>query len=235
MRKVSDTMSMSTRFNIWSRGSLLLVASLILTWLGVSVPAHADDQTPDQIVNSVARDLLTDISQHREQLRNNPTELRKVVDKYLLPRFDTEYAARLVLGKHWREATPEQRKAFIDGFYKSMLTNYGTALVDFTLDRLNILPYRGNPGDTNATVRTEIRRSNGATVPVNYTLHKVDGGWKAYDVTIEGVSYVKSFRTDFGTEIDQKGLDAVIQRLQSQQSSTVDSSGKPKPAATKGS
>jgi len=209
----------------------------VRTWLGcimsgvlllsVSTTARADDETPDQVVNSVARDLLTDIDQHRDAYRKDTAQLRKLIDKYLLPRFDSEYAAKLVLGKHWREATPEQRKQFIDGFYQSMIANYGTAVIDFSLDRLNILPYKGNPGDTTATVRSEVRRSNGATVPVNYTLHKVDGGWKAFDVTIEGVSYVKSFRTDFGSEIDQKGLDEVIKRLQSKQTPTVDSSGKP--------
>src|SRR5882757_4388932 len=206
---------------------LACIMSSVLLLLSVSTTARADDETPDQVVNSVARDLLTDIDQHRDAYRKDTTQLRKLIDKYLLPRFDSEYAAKLVLGKHWREATPEQRKQFIDGFYQSMIANYGTAVIDFSLDRLNILPYKGNPGDTTATVRSEVRRSNGATVPVNYTLHTVDGGWKAFDVTIEGVSYVKSFRTDFGSEIDQKGLDEVIKRLQSKQTPTVDSSGKP--------
>lgn len=227
MMSCSEDSNMSAWFGSWTRTWLVCLTTGMLVLLSLSMPVHAEDETPDQVVNSVARQLLTDISQHRDQYRQNPAELRKLVDKYLLPRFDSEYAARLVLGKHWREATPEQRKAFIDGFYKSMIANYGGAVIDFTLDRLNILPYKGNPGDTTATVRSEIRRSNGSTVPVNYTLHKVDGGWKAFDVTIEGVSYVKSFRTDFGTEIDQKGLDAVIQRLQSQQGPTVDESGKP--------
>lgn len=231
---LSQNVSVMSGLNSWTRAWLVVLTSSMLALLSFNMPAWADDgQTPDQVVNQVARDLLTDISQHREEYRKNPAELRKLVDKYLLPNFDSEYAARLVLGKHWREATPEQRKAFIDGFYKSMIANYGDAVIDFTLDRLNILPYKGNPGDTIATVRSEIRRSNGSTVPVNYTLHKVDNKWKAYDVTIEGVSYVKSFRTDFGTEIDQKGLDAVIQRLQSQQTPTVDASGKPASGAAK--
>lgn len=218
---------MNSKLNAWLRVGIAATASALLVLFAATTPALADDTSPDQVVNSVARDLLTDVNQHREQYRKNPADLRKLVDKYLLPNFDSEYAARLVLGKYWREATPEQRKAFIDGFYKSMIANYGDAVIDFTLDRLNILPYRGNPGDPNATVRSEIRRSNGSTVPVNYTLHKVDGKWKAYDVTIQGVSYVKSFRTDFGSEIEQKGLDAVIQRLQAQQGPTVDADGKP--------
>jgi phospholipid transport system substrate-binding protein len=77
-----------------------------------------------------------------------------------------------------------------------------------------VLPYKGDPNEQNATVRTTIKRDNGTQIPVNYSLHKTPDGWKAWDVTIEGVSYVRSFRTDFGTEIDQKGIDSVINRLQ---------------------
>lgn len=198
-------------------GTLALACAL----LAVTPAIRADDANPAQLVDSVAKQLLTDLEAHREQYRKEPAQVRKLVDKYLLPYFDTEYAARLVLAKHWRTATPEQRKTFVDAFYQSMLSNYGNALLDFTADRMKILPYQGKPDDKNATVRTEIRRSNGTVVPVNYTLRKTENGWKAFDVTIEGVSYVKSFRTDFGTEIDQKGLDAVIKRLQTQPDAIV--------------
>jgi phospholipid transport system substrate-binding protein len=132
----------------------------------------------------------------------------------LLPNFDTEYAARLVLGQAWRTATPEQRKRFVDAFYHSLLHNYGNALVDFTADRFAILPYKGDPSAATAEVRTEVKRSNGEKVPVNFMLRKVEGQWKAWDVVIEGISYVKSFRTDFASEIQQKGLDEVIDRLE---------------------
>ena len=132
----------------------------------------------------------------------------------LLPNFDSEYAARLVLGQTWRTATPEQRKRFVDAFYHSLLRNYGAALVNFTADRFVILPFKGDPGDTQATVRTEVKKDTGEKVPVNFSLHQTPQGWKAWDVVIEGISYVKSFRTDFAAEIQQKGLDEVINRLE---------------------
>jgi len=107
----------------------------------------------------------------------------------MLPYFDTSYAAQLVLGKNWRTATPEQRKRFVEGFYQSMLQNYGTALLEFTPDRLKILPFQGKPEDAQATVRSEVRRDNGTRVPVNYTLRKTPEGLEAYRLTI------KAFRT----------------------------------------
>ena len=169
---------------------------------------------PQELVENSAKRMLVELDANRAMYSKDPAKLDALVANVLLPNFDTEYAARLVLGQTWRTATPEQRKRFVDAFYHSLLRNYGSALVDFTADRFVILPYRGDPNDTTASVRTEVKRSNGDKVPVNFSLRKVDGVWKAWDVVIEGISYVKSFRTDFGSEIQQKGLDEVINRLE---------------------
>jgi len=174
---------------------------------------------PQELMDKVSRDLLRDLDADRAALAKDPARLRALVDKHLLPHFDTNYASQLVLGKHWRTATEAQRKRFIEAFYGTLMADYGDALLEFTADRLKILPFRGDPAANSATVRTEVKRDDGTPVPVNYTLRRTPQGWKAWDVTIEGISYVKNFRTDFGTEIDQKGLDAVIQRLESQNAS----------------
>jgi phospholipid transport system substrate-binding protein len=171
---------------------------------------------PQELMESVANSLLGELEANREALRNDPAALRDVVDRHLLPHFDTDYAGQLVLGKHWRQATPAQRKRFVDAFYQSLMRNYGEALLDFTADRMKILPFRGDPNATSATVRTEVRRDNGTLVPVNYSLRKTPSGWKAWDVTIEGISYVRNYRNDIGAEVAQKGIDAVIQRLEAQ-------------------
>jgi phospholipid transport system substrate-binding protein len=171
---------------------------------------------PHEIIKDTAQRLLKSLDADREGYRKNPERVKKLVDELMLPHFDTDYAARLVLARHWRTATPEQRKRFVDAFYQRMLRNYGSALAEFTADRLTVLPFKGNLASGQATVRTEVRRDDGTRVPVNYSVRGTPQGWKAWDVTIEGISYVKNFRTDFGAEIDQKGLDAVINRLESE-------------------
>jgi phospholipid transport system substrate-binding protein len=198
----------------WYRNVLVTIASILVT--AVAFAQSATELGPEELVQKVAQDTLRDLDANRAEYKKNPKRIRELVDKSMLPHFDTAYAAQLVLAKHWRTATPEQRKRFVEAFYQSLLQNYGEALVEFTPDRLRILPYQGKPNDTVVTVRSEVRRDNGSRVPVNYSLRKTPQGWKAYDVTIEGVSYVKSFRTDFAAEIQQKGLDAVISRLESQ-------------------
>jgi len=179
-----------------------------------AAPASIDASGPSQLIESAANILLSGIDARRAEFRKDPTGLYKLVGETLLPNFDTPYAAQLVLGKHWRDATPDQRKRFVDAFYNSLLYTYGDAMVDFTADRLKVLPTRVVPTDERATVRTEIKRSNGTKVAVNYSLRKVNGVWKAWDVVIDGISYVKSYREDYGAEVEQKGLDAVIARLE---------------------
>jgi phospholipid transport system substrate-binding protein len=199
--------------------TLAMTVVLGFTAIGVQAadaqaPANASTQGPQELVQNSAQKMLQELDANRAMYQKDPAKLDALVGNVLLPNFDSEYAARLVLGQYWRSATPEQRKRFVDAFYKSLLRNYGAALIDFTADRFVILPYKGDPGDTNATVRTEVKRATGDKVPVNFSLHKTDAGWKAWDVVIEGISYVKSFRTDFASEIQQKGLDAVITRLE---------------------
>jgi phospholipid transport system substrate-binding protein len=178
--------------------------------------ATANDVSPQELVESSAKRMLTELDANRAMYKSDPAKLDALVANVLLPKFDTEYSARLVLGQTWRTATEDQRKRFVAAFYHSLLRNYGAALVDFTADRFTVLPYRGDPGDTTATVRTEVTRATGAKVPVNFSLRKTPDGWKAWDVVIEGISYVKSFRTDFASEIQQKGLDEVITRMETE-------------------
>jgi phospholipid transport system substrate-binding protein len=182
-----------------------------------AAPAPATAQNmpgPSEVVKESAEGMLKELDTDRAMYHKEPDKVAALVDKYLLPHFDVETAARAVLGLHWRSASPEQRKRFVDAFYHSLLTNYGAALVDFTSDKLKIYPTNVDANTDRATVRTEIKRDNGDRVSVNYQMRKTPQGWKAIDVVIDGISYVKSYHDDFGAEIDQQGLDAVITRLE---------------------
>ena len=203
--------------------SLLLVLAGIVPAFAADAPATAPapvpGPTPQALIERVSQDLLRDLDANRAAYEKDPAKLRALVDQYLLPHFDTEFAARRVLGKHWTTATPEQRKRFIDAFVGSLMGDYGDAILEFTADRLKLLPFRGDPAATSATVRSLVKRDDGTEVPVNYTLRATPAGWKAWDVTIEGISYVKNFQNDFGAEINDKGLEHLIQRLEAQKGS----------------
>jgi phospholipid transport system substrate-binding protein len=196
--------------------TLTFIALLAATGVRAADTAAPAGLGPQELIEASAKKMLAELDSNRAMYAKDQSKLDSLVANVLLPNFDSEYAARLTLGQNWRTATPDQKKRFVDAFYHSLLRNYGAALIDFTADRFNVLPFKGDLNDPVATVKTEVKRSSGDKVPVNFTLHKTDAGWKAFDVTIEGISYVKSFRTDFGSEIQQKGLDEVITRLETE-------------------
>ena len=201
---------------------LLIAAALVATGWLIEAPvpaaaapaAQAASEQPSQVIEDAANGLLKALSADRQTYQNNPSKASALVDQYILPHVDTQFAAQLVLGRYWRTATQQQRQRFINAFYHSMLSNYGAAIVNFTSNTLKVYPTRVNPGDQNATVRTEMARTSGPPVSVNYYMHMTPEGWKAWDVVIDGVSYIMSYRQDFQPQIAQQGLDAVISSLE---------------------
>ncbi len=171
-------------------------------------------QSPAEVVENAARELAQKLDGRRDALKTNREELYALIDEMLLPRFDRDYAAQLVLGRHWREANTQQRRRFIDAFYRTLLHRYADGVLEYDQDNVEILPWRGSDADKRTTVRTFVTLDDGTRVPVNYALVRRDSGWMIFDVNIEGISYVRNFRAEMDSEIRQKGLVAVIERLE---------------------
>lgn len=197
------------------RNSTLFAAIL----LAPSVIA-AEMTDPAKFVQERAQAVLSELDGKREQVSQNPEVAQQIVREELLPHIDVDYISRLVLGPHWRSASEEQRQQFQDAFTLFLMNSYAQGLAEFTEDRLKVLPVRGEPDPRRTIVQTEVTRENGQSVPVAYTLRWTDDGWKLFDVIIEGISYVRNYRTDFNSEIEQKGLDSLIARLESGELST---------------
>ncbi len=187
---------------------LILTLSFVL--FGTSVLA----QSPNDIVQSAADELALALEGRKDELAANRSELYAVIDSILLPRFDRRYSAQLVLGRHWRSANAAQRDKFIDVFYRSLLRKYADGVLEYDQDRVQLLPYRGDESKDRTTVKSIVQLEDGTKVPVNYGLVRRDTGWLMFDVTIEGISYVRNFRTELNAEIQAKSLDAVIARLE---------------------
>jgi phospholipid transport system substrate-binding protein len=194
-----------------------ILATLTLSLLAALAAADtyaADTRTPTQVVRETADTLTARIDGRQEMLAANPSELYKLVGDVFLPVFDTDYSGRLVLGKHWRTATPAQRQEFIDTFYDFLLRSYARYVLRFEKDKVRFLRDSGAPPDPKRTVvKTEMLLADGTKLPVYYSLHETPAGWRAFDVRIEGISYVQNYRNQFSAEIGAKGIDAVIARL----------------------
>jgi phospholipid transport system substrate-binding protein len=202
-------------------GAYLLLACGLFSVpvIAESPPAVAESppdaaEAPDAVVQQVAALLDTAIEGRRDELRNNKEALYEVIDAILLPRFDRRYAAQLVLARHWRTASEEQRNQFTNVFYINMMQLYAEAVLEFNLARLEVFPFRGDASKKRVTVKTTMRLDDGTKVPVNYAMIKRKAGWQMFDVTIENISYVRNFKAELNSEIQIEGLDGVIARLE---------------------
>ena len=173
----------------------------------------SDGRGPAQVMDAVAKSVLSPIDAHPDQYQAGSPKLNQLVNATLMPYFDTNFAAQFVLGPYWRSASAKQRALFVDGFSWLLLHNCANDLVQFSADHLQVLPYRGDPSASYATVDTKMHRRTGEVSDLSFSMRKTASGWKAYDVAIDGVSYDKGFRDDFQEEIEQKGLDELISRL----------------------
>jgi phospholipid transport system substrate-binding protein len=177
-------------------------------------------ESPNDVVQAAADALEVALEGRKDELARDPDALYATVDDILLPIFDRRYAAQLVLGKHWRNASDDERGDFVDAFYGSLVRKYSDGVLQFNQSSLEILPFRGDDTKPRTTVKTIVRLDNGTKVPVNYGVVKRESGWMMFDVTIEGISYVRNFRTELNAEVQAKGLAAVIDRLNGAQDTT---------------
>jgi len=191
---------------------ILIAAAAIL----LSMAAIASDDSPNAVIESSVTLLAEQLNGRRDELEANRDELYTIIDGILMPRFDRRFAAQVVLAKHWRKATEEQRARFIEAFYRALLRKYSDGILEFDPELIKVMPYRGDATKKRTRVRSTVSMDDGTTVSVDYELVKRKAGWLVFNVVIEGVSYVRNFRAELDSEIRASSLDAVIERLESE-------------------
>lgn len=205
-------------------GSILSAAVLAIA-LGFSSPVlRADGAAPEQIVQTIADSLDKAVAGHQAELRGDREKLIDLIDDVFLPHFDIDYASILVLGQNARSATPEQRSRFAKAFYKSIAHRYAEGLLNYTRGSVRVLPFKGDLNDKRTIVRTQVVLDDGKLLAVDYAFRKTrEGEWKAYDVIIEGISYITNYRNQVAAEIAKSSLDALTQRLETQGEKALES------------
>lgn len=194
-----------------------LVASPVFAEAPAGAPETQGEGTlksPSEVVKTAAREIIHALDANTEKLKKNPQFVQQLVKKHLLPYFDFEMTSRLVLGRYWRMATPAQRKAFQKAFLHYLTATYAKALRHYQGVKVDVFPFRGDTSDRYVKVRSQLVVPGHAPISVNYALVKRDTGWKLFDFIIEGVSYVRTYQTQFRSEIRHTSLEALINRLQ---------------------
>jgi phospholipid transport system substrate-binding protein len=201
-----------------ARTSWRLPAAFVACLLMASA-VIANPGPPDALIEGAVAELSEKLSGRKEELAENRDELYALINDILLPRFDRKLAAQLVLAKHWRTATDEQRERFINAFYNSLLRKYADGLLEFDEDRIEVVEFRGDTSARRSLVKTNVTLDDGTQVPVHYDLVNRGDHWLIFNVKVEGVSYVSNFRTEIDSEIRASSLQAVIDRLETEASS----------------
>lgn len=183
------------------------------SFMAASVQAALAEVAPDELVKNTANEVLTIVKQDKDIQAGNIAKITALAEEKIMPNFNFDRVSRMVLGKHWRTASPEQKEAFKIEFRDLLIRTYASALSKYQNQTIEFKPLRMQPGDKEVIVRSEILQPGGQPIAVDYSLEKAGESWKVYDIVIEGVSLVTNYRGQFGEEVKRSGLDGLIQRL----------------------
>ena len=193
----------------WTR----LAAGLLGLTLSLALPlARAADETPDEMIRRLSVDVLNTIKADKDVQNGDVRKIIAFVDSKVMPNVNFTRMTASAVGRNWRQATPEQQKRLQDEFKSMLVRTYAGALSQVKDQTINVKPLRGQAGDTEVIVRTEIL-GRGEPIQLDYRMEKVAGGWKIYDLNVLGVWMVETYRTQFAQEISARGIDGLIATL----------------------
>lgn len=189
-----------------------VAATLVLSLIGGAAGARVD-QSPQALVRHTSERLLAALKENNTTIRRDPGKLYGLIKDIVLPHFDFKRMSQWALGRGWRQATPAQRRRFVAEFRTLLVRTYGSALQQYRNRSIRYLPVRMDPGATDVSVRTEVEESGGPPIPITYGMEKTSTGWKVFDVAVDGISLVSSYRSTFTSEIRSHGIGGLIDML----------------------
>lgn len=190
--------------------ALLLTVPIVLA-TGL---AAQDTREPTQIVRETTDTLFELVDENHDSYESDIQALRNDIREVLLAEIDTLYSGRLVLGRSARGMEPEKVKEFADALSNLLINRYADGLLQFrTRDQVKIRPLAGDNTERMTVVKTRVSMDNNEEAPVDYVFRKTEDGWKIFDVIVEGISYVTTFRNQIGGQIRQEGFDATLEKL----------------------
>ncbi len=179
----------------------------------LAFPAAAQELGPEQLVRKVTSEVLDAIKSDKDLQAGHRKKALALAEQKVLPHIDFREATQLATGKSWAAATPAQRDRLVEEFRTMLVRIYSNSINAYRGQTMKVHPVRMSPGDTEVTVRNQYFRAGGPPLPVEYAMRKTPEGWKIYDITIEGVSLVLTYRAEFEQVSRQSGVEGLIKRL----------------------
>jgi len=190
--------------------------SKVLAFLGAMAlvaVVSAQEIAPDQLVQKITAEVLAAIKSDKQLAAGDKQKALKLAEEKVLPYIDFEQATRLAVGRAWSQASPEQKKRLVSEFRNMLVRTYSNAIEGYQGQTLKVLPSRGKQDPEDTTVRTQFIRAGGQPLPIEFHMRQTDKTWKVYDIVVEGVSLVMTYRSEFDAVVKQEGLDGLIKRL----------------------
>ena len=184
---------------------LIAAASATIAFATSAITAEA----PDALVKRISADVIDTIKADKDIQAGNRNKIMDLVNSKILPHVDTQKMTQQAAGRFWRQATPEQQKQLVDAFRSMLIRIYSNAIDAYRGQTMKVQPVKTQPGATEVTVRNQYIRPGQPPVSVDYAMHKTPEGWKIYDITVEGISLVLTYRSEFEQVMRQSGVDGL--------------------------
>lgn len=189
------------------------LAALVLSLL-IAIPAVAQELGPEELVRKVTADVLDSVKADKQLQAGDRKKALALAEQKILPHVDFREATLLAMGRSWYTATPAQQEQVVNEFRSMLVRIYSNAIDVYRGQTLKVLPVRIAPGATEVTVRNRYLSEGRPPVPVEYSMKKTPAGWMIYDISVEGVSLVLTYRAEFESITRASGVDGLIKRLQ---------------------
>jgi phospholipid transport system substrate-binding protein len=183
---------------------------IALLFAGFVASAAFAQEAPDAMVQRVTDDVLEIIRKDKDIQNGDTHKVIELVDKKVLPNFNFTHMTSLALGKDWRKASPQQQQQLTAEFKTLLVRTYANALTGYKNQKVVYKPFKMAATDTDVLIRTEVQQPGSKPVQLDYSLEKLESGWKVYDVVVAGISLVSNYRDQFAQEVRNGGIDGLI-------------------------
>ena len=189
--------------------------SALLLALALAAPVlPAQEIEPNALLQSTTLEVITAIKRERDLHGGQPKQVAALVETKVLPLFDFTRMTQIAVARNWRLATPEQRLTLTAEFKTLLVRTYSTALSSYRDQVIEFRSLRSVPADTEVTVRSVVKQSGTAPIAMDYDMEKTPAGWKVFDIKVEGISLVTTYRDTFAEIIRDGGVDGLIKALE---------------------
>ena len=171
------------------------------------------DVAPDVLLNAVTSEVIAVLKRNQALQTGNPAKVAELVETRILPHFDFARMTKIAVARNWRLASPEQQQALTAEFKRLLVRTYSTALSSYRDQVIEYKPLRTAPGDTEVTVKSEIKQPGAERMTIDYDMEKTPAGWKVYDIKVAGISLVTTYRETFAGKVRDGGVDGLIKAL----------------------